>query len=70
MAATRAYIPEAEKKITFDRYHIMRLVVDAVDKVRKQEHRALMKEGDFVYPVGSENRTGARDLFLVPACPG
>ena len=46
IAATKAYIPEAEKKITFDRYHIMRLVVDAVDKVRKQEHRALMQEGN------------------------
>jgi len=48
IAATRAYIPEAEKKITFDRYHVMRLVVDAVDKVRKQEHRVLMEQGNSV----------------------
>jgi transposase len=46
IAATRAYIPNANKKITFDRYHVMRLVVDAVDKVRKQENRALMEEGN------------------------
>jgi transposase len=46
IAATKAYIPGAEKKITFDRYHVMRLVVEAVDQVRKQEHRALMEEGN------------------------
>jgi transposase len=46
IAATKAYIPEAERKIVFDRYHVMRLVVDAVDKVRKQEHRALMEDGN------------------------
>ncbi len=46
IAATKAYIPKAEKKIVFDRYHVMRLVVDAVDKVRKQEHRALMGQGN------------------------
>ena len=45
IAATRAYIPDASKKIVFDRYHVMRLVVDAVDKVRKQENRALTEEG-------------------------
>ena len=45
IAATRAYIPNAEKKIIFDRYHVMRLVVDGVDKVRKQENRALMADG-------------------------
>jgi len=48
IAATKAYIPEAEKKITFDRYHVTRLVVDAVDKVRKQEHRALMQDGNAI----------------------
>jgi transposase len=48
IAATKAYIPDADKKIVFDRYHVMRLVVDAVDKVRKQEHRALMEKGNAV----------------------
>src|SRR2546422_175816 len=28
------------------RFHIMRHVVDAIDKVRKQEHKALLKVGD------------------------
>ena len=35
-----------DRKITFDRYHVTRLVADAVDKVRKREHRALMDEGN------------------------
>jgi len=46
IAATLACIPEAEKKITFDRYHVMRLVLDAVDKVRKHEHRLLVQQGN------------------------
>lgn len=46
IAATRASIANAGKKIVFDRYHVMRLVVDAVDKVRKQEHRELMSDGN------------------------
>lgn len=44
--ACRAHVPAASDKIVFDRFHIMRLVLDAVDKVRKQEHRVLLKDGD------------------------
>jgi len=43
IAATKALIPKAKTKIVFDRFHVMRLVMNAVDKVRKEEHRALMK---------------------------
>ena len=32
--------------MVFDRFHIMRHIVEAVDKVRKQEHKALMNEGN------------------------
>lgn len=32
MAATKEYVPEAEKKIVFDRFHVMRQVPEAVDK--------------------------------------
>jgi transposase len=46
VAATKACIPGAEKKIVFDRYHVMRLVVKAVDLVRRAEHRQLMQTGD------------------------
>jgi len=44
--ACREGVPEADDKMVFDRFHIMRHVVEAVDKVRKQEHKALMDEGD------------------------
>lgn len=46
IAATRACVPEAESKIAFDRFHVARQLNKAVDTVRKQEHRALRKEGD------------------------
>lgn len=39
-------VPEADDKMVFDRFHIMRHVVEAVDKVKKQEHKALMNAGD------------------------
>jgi transposase len=48
IAATKAYIPDAEKKIVFDRFHVMKYVVDAVDKVRKDEHATLKAQGDDV----------------------
>lgn len=44
--ACRKGVPDADEKMVFDRFHIMRHVIDAVDKVRKLEHRALMKDGD------------------------
>jgi transposase len=45
-AATKAYVPDADKKITFDRYHVMKIVLDAVDKVRKEEHQHLLEQGN------------------------
>jgi transposase len=44
--ACRDKVPGADGKMVFDRFHIMRHVVEAVDKVRKQEHKALMASGD------------------------
>ena len=38
IAATKAYVPKADKKIVFDRFHVMRHMLEAVDKVRKTEH--------------------------------
>ena len=43
--ATMEHVPGARKKIAFDRFHVAKLLADAVDKVRRQEHRLLMKEG-------------------------
>ena len=48
IAATKAYVPEAEKKIVFDRFHVMRQVLEAVDKVRKSEHKELSERGEQV----------------------
>jgi transposase len=41
----RAYVPEADQKIVFDKFHIMQNVNTAVDTVRKQEHRTLAAAG-------------------------
>ena len=44
--ACQASVPQAERKIVFDRFHIMRHVLEAVDKVRKREHKTLVSQGD------------------------
>ena len=46
IASTRQYVPEAAQKIVFDRYHIAKHMLEAVDAVRKAEHRRLLAEGD------------------------
>lgn len=42
--ATRQAAPKAQ--IVHDKFHVSKLLVDAVDKVRKQEHRSLLSRGD------------------------
>ena len=44
--AAKQVIPLAEEKIVHDRFHVMQLATKAVDKVRRSEHRKLLKEGD------------------------
>ena len=55
--ATKACVPGADEKIVFDRFHVTRYVTDAVDKVRKQESKALAEVGD-------ERLKGTRYLWL------
>jgi transposase len=43
---TRAAVPEADKKIVFDRFHIAKHLGEAVDQVRRAENRKLVAEGD------------------------
>lgn len=43
--ATLESIPGAEDKIAFDKFHVAKYLGEAVDKVRRQEHKALMAEG-------------------------
>ena len=57
VAATRACVPGAEKKIVFDKFHVLRTVSEAVDKVRRQEHKVLKAEGD-------EGLKGTKHLWL------
>ncbi len=57
IAATKAHVPDAEKKIVFDRFHVMKKVLDAVDSVRKGEHRQLKESGQ-------ETLKGTRYLWL------
>lgn len=44
--ACRAHVPGADDKMVFDRFHIMQHVGRGVDRVRKQEHKALTAQGD------------------------
>jgi transposase len=43
--SVRAHLPGAEEKMVHDRFHLMGHMVEAVDKVRKAEHRELRQEG-------------------------
>jgi len=43
--ATQAHIPDAQSKIAFDKFHVAQYLGNAVDKVRKQEHKTLMAQG-------------------------
>jgi len=44
--ATLESLPGAEEKIAFDKFHVAKYLGEAVDKVRRQEHKALMAEGN------------------------
>jgi len=44
--ATRDAIPDADSKIAFDRFHVAQYLGKAVDQVRRQEHRQLIRQGD------------------------
>ena len=57
IASTREYVPEAEDKIVFDKFHIVAHLSKAVDTVRRHEHRRLMEQGD-------ESLKGTKYLWL------
>ena len=57
VASTVAYVPNGESKIVFDRYHIMKHMLEAVDEIRKWEHGLLKAEGD-------ETLKGTKYLWL------
>ncbi len=43
--ATLKHIPDAREKIAFDKFHVAKYLGEAVDKVRRAEHKELMKAG-------------------------
>jgi len=45
IGSIRAHLPEADTKMVFDKFHIAQHANEAVDKVRRQENRALSTEG-------------------------
>jgi transposase len=57
VAATEEAVPGAAEKIVFDCFHIMQHVLAAVDKVRRQENKALRADGD-------ERLVGSKYLWL------
>jgi transposase len=46
VSSTWQNVPDAASKIVFDRFHIMKHMLEAVDGVRKAEHRRLLAQGD------------------------
>ena len=46
ISVTTQYVPDAENKIAFDKFHIAGHLGDAVDQVRRAEHRRLLGEDD------------------------
>ena len=61
LTATRAGLPDGATKIVLDRFHIMREMTAAVDTVRKQEHRDLLRGGT------ESSLTGTKYLWLFNA---
>jgi len=55
--ATHACVPEAEDKISFDKFHVAQHLGEAVDKVRRDENKKLMLDGD-------ERLKGTKYLWL------
>ena len=56
--STREHLEDAATKIVFDKFHIEKHLHEAVDKVRKAEHRALRKADD-------DRLTGTKYLWLM-----
>jgi transposase len=57
IAAVREGVPNGTDKIVFDKFHVLRLMNDAVDKVRRRENKRLRLQQDQVL-------TGTKYLWL------
>jgi transposase len=45
IGATAAHVPKAADKIVFDKFHVVKYITDAVDKVRRAENKELIERG-------------------------
>jgi len=57
IASTEEYVPGADEKIAFDKFHVAKHLGNAVDKVRRREHKALVEQG-------CDDLKGTRYLWL------
>ncbi len=57
ITATQKHVPSANTKIAFDKFHVAKHLGDAVNRVRREEHRELQREGD-------DRLKGSRHLWL------
>jgi len=46
IGSVRNYVPDADSKLVFDKFHVAKHLGDAVDRVRRQENKALRADGD------------------------
>lgn len=46
ISATQDRVPGAATKIAFDKFHVFKHLLDGVDKVRRDENRQLLRQGD------------------------
>lgn len=57
IASVTEHVPDAERKIGFDKFHVATHLGEAVDRVRRAEHKALLANGD-------DSMKGSRYLWL------
>lgn len=55
ISATRLWIEDAGSKICFDKFHVKKMILDALDKVRKAENKQLREKGSNVL-TGTKHR--------------
>jgi transposase len=46
VTSTLNHLPEAQRKIVFDKFHIAKHLSEAVDQVRRRENKQLRAQGD------------------------
>lgn len=57
IASVMEHVPDAERKIGFDKFHVASHLGDAVNRVRRDEHKTLLAKGD-------DSLKGSRFLWL------